>query len=754
MTSALKQRALTFAVWLNQLSLVSLTAWYLGLVRPPLIPDLYVLALVVFTFATTSFVVWELVTRGIISDLATRFVNHLAASCRFVSNHIRSINLRLVAFVALFWGLAVALSEVGMAPPLDTWLSGDTTVLAFFAKYVAVIVALILAVVLLGIVFRASRKVMSRPSPEAELLFGKSLGQLVFLALFLTGFAQVVSCWVSFAGIEFLLFPRLGDTLYVNVALPLLGIDADKFRFMPMVWTIQVTGSEFVAGLMAVLISLAVWTASAFAILSLMLGQRPTLTTIVVLVSFALTSFTSGMVFYIAPDAIVRTLVVFTGDVRSDVRAVRVEDRAMIEPITARASGLRDKASADLSAEIVQLLGDEFEAIHERTSSELSLIALLSAKAATYRSYQKSYFELHKQELEEGLFTDEAGDGRVAQSLLTVSVEYGLVTDQFDSLHATSVDLIADIDRLKADFGTGLASGDAQLARETLDNLNTILTLVSGLSPASALEGLAAILGGNLLQGEESSKAGLRQKQRDALERVNSDLQKQRAAVVAELDALKQERATFDDAPRPTRVLPQNVRLDLRREIIGLDGLLGVLSDIRTSRAAALDDIAVNLEKAEQDARELLTSRKIISQADKVGNDIKDQIEHLEELSSLNLTPVLSRINTLDFSKDELNSVAETLVPNYPDTRSYTSPSPLEAVAAQWQIGILHGLVQLLVDLGFTFGFVKIIGSLPVRTPLREGKIGSKPTLPQVKPAHQMPPPTGRCRTDDPIHLE
>ncbi|WP_299590327.1 hypothetical protein [uncultured Tateyamaria sp.] len=705
--------AIAYIIWLTSLGLIAACMWSIEQLRPAVIPDPYVLALNVFSAATISFVGFQLFNTGVIAALSVRIVDQTAAMIRFLFGHIFAVPLRFALGLCLFFGLAFVLTEHGVGPPVSDWATLDLRVASFWVIYVASLVLAALLIAVMRKSFLVTLRLLSRDLSETKAFYSAPMARMMYLMLFCTAFAQAVSGWISYEGISFLLYPRLGSVELVNASIPYVGLDLDMLSFYVDRVEIMIFVSNFVAAMLAILISLAVWFSSAFITVSLMQGDRPTRSMFAVLCGFAFTSWLTGMVFFIAVIAMVLMHVDQIVSQRGVVQEISVQDDRNIGEISQRATGHRNRLQADLNEQIAEALRQEFDGITRLGPKSLDHLSVLPSLVARFEAGHAKFEKLHKDEVEHGILTDGRGHGRVSQNLLEVAQAYMSAAKQLRVQIDVRDRLSAQRDQLLPSFGMHVSRNDFQSAREGLDDLRSNARGLSNLDPEPVLEELRAVLSTDLLSGQESASASFSAVQKSVLSQLSEFLRIQASSLEEHLERLSESRIGRAKLLRPDRVLPQAVGFEQRRELVGLAGLLDALAEVSEDRSVALQDVSGQLDVAEAMARDLLDSKEIVAESDTVASRVQETLLELRRLGAVDLAPIYQQISALRLVKDDLTKAVEDSQQPYPTIEDYVAPTPLGAMLRKWQIGIWQGIVQFLVDIGFTLGFAMIVISLP-----------------------------------------
>lgn len=698
---------------------IAATLWTLPVLRPAFIPDLPSLIIVAATVTNLVFLLCAAFWSGVITLVVKAIVDGFVSALNYFSMKIRETNWVLPLFLALYFAGAVALAEIGVAPHYSRWIAFDGETLSFFARYSGLLIAFFLAGVLVYWLLQGWYRVTYSNLETIQQHYPKSVARAICLVPTATALAQLISAAVSFEGLAMLWQPRLGDRVYFDISLAwsdvLGGDDGDLSSVLNWV----VTGAEFWAAIFAIALSLAIWLSANFATQLVMNGQKPSLASVLVVVIVASVSVATACYFHYgapATQADLRAGVAETDDLIEDYRA---EDARNLLGLESDAASLVQNYTTELHLEISEALNNEFVALTDTFENGLAVYADLDALVAQMSANEKIWREREEDEVCCGKYTGgRRGFGQVAQNLRDIADAYDKARGALAGFSAVRTDMIATLDVMKLEYSDALVSLDFEGARANLDGINRQSQQIYALSPTGSLGELLAVVSSPLVEGESSSNQGLATKQAEALSGFEAELRLAKVAVEDRMQRWDKGLADYGARAAPDRVLPGDMRLDLRQEIENLNALRDVILQISDRRQSGLTAVETQLGAINVDIDTLLESLALLADSAGISQDIKTARRDMKAFQGFDRAPIEERVAALELAKQNLEErLAQPS--NYPEPGVFSQKPPLETLLTSWDVGFIYIALQVTLDL-FSLGLVWIISSLHTRTPRPE----------------------------------
>ncbi|MEP1535439.1 MAG: hypothetical protein ABJQ34_14365 [Paracoccaceae bacterium] len=701
---------------------IAASIWTLPTLRPEWIPDLISLCIITLTFTNLTFILSAAIWSGTLSRVTKAGFDGSVSALNYLTRKLRETNWTLPLMFALYLAGAVALSEAKIAPDYTQWRSLDGETLSFFARYTGVLVVSL--VVMLGLVWllRGWYRMTFANLEVVEKHYASSVARAICLVPTATALAQVISALVSFEGLAMLWQPRLGETVYLDVSLAwsdILGASGEAAR---RPFELILTGADLWAGIFAIALSLGIWLSANFATQLVMNGQKPTIASIAVVVMVASVSIATACYFHYGATATQADLRAGVAETDQTVEAYRTEDMRNLDGLANDADSLIQNYSSQLRREVKEALNTEFQTLIATFESGLAIHADLDAIAAQMYANEKIWRERQDDEVKSGKYTGGVpGFGQVAENLRDIADAYNKSYQSLLGFSALRSEMVATLDVLKIEYSDAIVSFDFEIARGIQDRINRQSQQIYTLSPAGIMGELLAVVSSPLLEGETSRNGNLAEKQAAALAGFEEELAVAQTSVEDYLDAWKEGLAAFGSQSAPERVLPGDMRLDLRQEIDNLEALRDVALQIADTRARAMADVEAQLAEIEAGnagtskigISGLLTSLALIQDGAVLADDIDGARRDLKQLAAFDRAPIKERVSALELSKGNMEErLAEPS--QYQPLADFKQLPPLLTLLTYWQIGLIYIALQITLDL-FTLGLVWVVSSLHKR---------------------------------------
>ncbi|WP_299727162.1 hypothetical protein [uncultured Tateyamaria sp.] len=695
---------------------IAATIWTLPALRPDFIPDVTSLVIVAATATNLIFLILAAFWSGMVTTVVKAIVDGFVAALNYFSHKIRETNWILPLCLALYFAGAVALAEIGVAPHYSQWGGFEGETLSFFARYTGMLIGFALVALLIYWLMRGWYRVTYANLEAIEQHYPKSIARAICLVPTATALGQLISAAVSFEGLAMLWQPRLGDRVYFDISLAwadILGA-TDGAEQNAVNWV--VTGAEFWAAIFAIALSLGIWLSANFATHLVMNGQKPSVASVLVVVIVASVSIATACYFHYgapATQADLRTGVAETDEV---IETYRAEDARNLSGLESDAASLVQNYTTELHLEISEALNGEFVALTDTFENGLAVYADLDALVSQLSANEKIWRERENDEVCCGKYTGgQAGFGQVAQNLRDIADAYGKAQGSLAGFSNVRTGMIARLDVLKLEYSEALVSLDFEGARTILDRINRQSQQIYALSPTGSMGELLAVVSTPLVEGESSANAGLATKQAEALAGFETELSLAKVAVDERMQAWNKGLSEFGARAAPDRVLPGDMRLDLRKEIENLDALRVVILQIEDRRLAGLAGVEAQLATIDKGIDALLDSLALLADSAGIAQDIKTARRDLKAFEGFDRAPIEERVGALELAKENLEQrLAQPS--NYPEPGEFVQKPPLKTLLTSWDIGIIYIALQVTLDL-FSLGLVWIISSLHARDP-------------------------------------